>query len=388
MFASLFRQVGSVLVLYLPIRTIQDIIKSGLINDCDDLLTPSLRYHLYTNINQMQERVNQFIESREYFKSIPDHVTTYQLWNIILYDSFNDKERHHIKSLNILDVVSIKQILTFCLLPESEYFTTVQSKHDGLVQKINIWTKPQQLKDYMQEIMDTHNIIKYDAAKGKIDEIAWIRQEDPNELFQFKHAPTRTWKTVCHGVWDDACLDGLMNQTKHQKSQFRKAKYLDWKPDHIPSFDLEFCNFYYDDNDAIIGNYYPQLRDSLCVCDFVENGDGGVIKRWYAIDIETKGISTRLTIINSNVVCGLLKMDREIVMKKSNEQISNEMEMIQKTNKKNKNIKINSNDDEVKRHIVMYKFEFIVWKGRYKRKDEINAELDELDWMETHDVMT
>eukprot|EP01084_Bolivina_argentea_P013953 26114_1 len=384
MFSTVFNQVGTVLSLYLPVRTIQDLIASGIIKGCNELLTSTLRYQLYTDLDQMRERLNQFKQSNEYFQSMPDHVTTYQIWDIILYDSFNDDEQKQIESTNILDIVSMEKILTFCLLPQAEYFTTVQSKHDGMVQKINIWTKPLQVNKYMSEIIDTYNV----TQKYNDDE----KYANNNELFEFKHAATRTWRTICHGAWSDTSIDGILNKCKAYKSTFEKAKYYDWRPDNIASFDVEFCNYYYDDNDKLIGNYYKELRDILCVSDFIgyneDNKDKSddIIKRWYAIDIETKNISSRLIIMNSNLLCGLLNMEKTIVLKKRNEDISEELEMMNEAAQKNKerrNVRIDYS--ERKRHIVMYKFKFIVFKGRYKLKDEINSELAELEWLNKTD---
>ncbi len=63
MFSTVFNQVGTVLSLYLPVRTTQDIIDSGIIKSCNELLTSPLRYQLYTDLDQMRERLNQFRQS-------------------------------------------------------------------------------------------------------------------------------------------------------------------------------------------------------------------------------------------------------------------------------------------------------------------------------------
>ena len=375
MFASVFNQVAPIFSSYLPIRTIQNIIDSGIIRNCDELLSSTVRYQLYIDVDQMRERLDQFKQSTEYLKSLPEQVTTYQIWDISLYDSFNDEEQSEIQNRNILDIVSMEKILTFLLLPQAEYFTTVQSKHDGMMQKINVWTKPSQINEYMDEI-----ITEYNHLDGEEKE---EQKQNKDDFLQFKNTATETWRTICHGIWSDDTFVGIMNKMKDKKSMFKKAKYYDWRPDVIPKHDLEFGNYYADDNDNIQGEYRQELKDYLVVDEFVENDECDIIEKWYGIDIETKSISTRLMILNSNLLCGVLKEDKDIVMKKKDE-YDEEMSMMSEAAKKNnkrRNAKVKYGHD-IKRHIVVYKFKLIVWKGRYKLKDEINSELAELEWLE------
>ena len=381
MFSSVFNQVAPVLSLYLPVRTIQDIINSGIVKNCDELLTSTFRYQLYIDIDQMKERLQQFKQSTPYLQSLPEDTTTYQIWDISLYDSFNDEQQKHIESHNILNTVSIPKILSFCLLPQAEYFTTVQSKYDGMLQKINIWTKPAQINEYMDEIIDVYTPKSNNDDESKDDEKKTISE---NEFVEFKHAATQTWKTICHGVWSDYTMDGIFKKMKENKSTFEKAKYYDWKPTYSPSFDIEFGNFYADDNDDLAGNYAEKLKDLLVVTDFVENEECDIVQKWYAIDIETKAISHRLLIMNNNLLCGLLKMDKKLILKKRNEDVIEEMEGMTEAadrNNKRQNARVKYDGSDYKGHIVIYKFKFIVWKSRYKLKDEINSELAEIEYL-------
>ena len=177
-----------------------------------------------------------------------------------------------------------------------------------------------------------------------------------------------------------------MDKIENRKSMFKKARYYDWKPDEKDNHDLEFGNYYTDDNDELQGEYRKQLRDLLVIDEFVENDECDIIEKWYGIDIETKNITSRLTVLNNNLLCGLLKEDKDIVMKKRNEdeEIMEEMNMMNEAaekNNKRRNARVKYGE-EVKKHIVVYKYKFIVWKGRYKLKDEINSELAELEWIE------
>ena len=231
MFASVFNQVAPILSSYLPIRTIQNIIASGIIPNCEELLSSTIRYQLYIDLDQMKERLAQFKESTEYLKSLPDHIITYQIWDISLYDSFNDEEKSEIQNRNILDIVSMEKLLTFLLLPQAEYFTTVQSKNDGLIQKINVWTKPSQINDYMNEIIDAYDP---EYAQGKMTD----------DFLEFKHAATQTWRTICHGIWSDNTFKGIfikieMISVKYCYDIFAKGHKLS-----IAIFASNYLHFY------------------------------------------------------------------------------------------------------------------------------------------------
>ena len=152
----------------------------------------------------------------------------------------------------------------------------------------------------------------------------------------------------CHAIWKaiDNEFDSIkeitnnLPPTSHNKIQFNIVKKAEKR-------DIEFGNFYGENNDMIKFEFFEILNKFIICNEFLPKNIG---IEWYGSDIEVANVNEAI-VKCYNMCFGLLKCDKEVVDENESE---NEFEK-----------------EKLKIKEISYNLQFIVWKGRYKTVDEL-----------------
>ena len=136
----------------------------------------------------------------------------------------------------------------------------------------------------------------------------------------------------CHAIWkhidnDFDTIKQITNDlppTSHNKIQFNIFKKSEKR-------DIEFGNFYGENNDIIKFDFFDALKRCIICPQFIEGME------WFASDIEVSNVNEAI-VQCYNMLFGLLRYDQ---------------------------VREDAQDE------IVYNLKFLVWKGRYKTVDEL-----------------
>eukprot|EP01084_Bolivina_argentea_P091825 165267_1 len=385
---NVFDQLGSVLVQYLPVLTIIDLINAQLFKQLNSHLTNRLRLSIYCNTFDIETRVELYNNAiQNSFNTIQKH--DLKIWNIHIIHTLNTNNNNNndIKNIPLIhDIIDIQQLLIYLcfisftkqsnhLIPLCCDYEHNEKNENALIINININNNINKIKSFMNKIGNTFehinedqtDIIKDDFVDfgddlACLDDIELIQkralsltsiiseleEDNKNDMTNVQDIENdeegvkiyecsatdddraMNFDFKCHAIWkgrnnDFDSIKTITNNlppTSHNKIQFDINSKIDMR-------EIEFGNFYGDNNDSITFEFFDLLKKYIICAEFLND------IKWYGSDIEVSEVNEAI-VKCYNMCFGLIRSDTHFVDNKGS-----------------------------------YKLKFIVWKGLYKLVDEL-----------------